>query len=193
MKPCLVLLLMLLVSSVAFSQVGKNQWLIGGSGSISTQKYSDTYDYGGKSFGITLSPGVGYFPVNNLAAGLRTFIGYDHSKGKYAIGEEGFKQSSWHAQLGPFVRYYFLPQIRKMNLLADASCYAGRIYTNSSLGKDKSNVHGYGFSAGPVWFLNPATGLEVTLRYSKDHSPVNTSGLAIDVGLQVHLGGAKQL
>jgi len=191
MKSCLVLLFVTLFYSVAFSQISKNQWLIGGSGSFFTQKYSDIYDYEGKGLGITLSPGIGYFPVNNLAAGLRTFFGYDHSKGKYATGEGGFKQTSWHTQLGPFVRYYFLPAARKMNLLADASYYTGLIHTNNSLGKSKSTVHGYAFSAGPVWFINPATALEVTLDYSKDHTPVNTSGMAINIGLQIHLGKTK--
>src|SRR5690349_13140985 len=109
MKFCLVFLSVILFYSAAFSQVGKNQWLIGGSGSISTQKYSDANDYHGKGLGITLSPGIGYFPVHNLAVGLRTFIGYDHSKSNYATGEEGFKQTSWHTQVGPFGRYYFLP------------------------------------------------------------------------------------
>ena len=191
MKSLLVLLFVLSFSSVAFSQISKNQWLIGGSGSILTQKYSNPDDYGGTGLGITLSPGIGYFPVNNLAAGVRTFIGYDHSKGKYATGEEGFKQTSWHTQVGPFIHYYFLPTARKMNLLADASYYFGMIHTNNSLGKSKSPVHGYAFSMGPVWFLNSTTALELTLHYSKDHTPVNTSGLAINVGLQIHLGKAK--
>ena len=198
MKHSFLLGMVLLFSSVAFSQINKRQWLIGGSGSLFTTKLTNSGQstYTAKGSGIILSPNVGYFPVNNLIGGLRTYFGYSHNKGGYNNGYAAYTQTSWQTQVGPFVRYYFLPAQHKMNLLADASYFVGWTHTkensyNSAYQKHKDRLHGYSFSAGPVWFLNPATALELTLDYSNNYLPSRNTGVYLNVGLQVHLRKGK--
>jgi len=195
MKHSFLLGMVLLFSSATFSQINKRHWLIGGSGSLFTNKLTTPGQstYTAKGGGIILSPNVGYFPVNNLAGGLRTYFGYSHIKGGYDNGYASYKQNSWQTQVGLFVRYYFLPAQYKVNLLADASYFIGWTHSDdSSLGNSKDHLHGYDLSAGPVWFLNPATALELTLTYSNKQLPSHNEGVYLNVGLQVHLGKGKR-
>jgi len=168
---------------IAFSQIRKDQWLIGGNGMFT---YSKSKELTLSSWQLT--PGAGYFFIDKLAAGLRGGFTSD----KYDWGVDKFRFAT--ITIGPFLRYYFLPLQQKVNLFADASF-------GYSWSKDKHfdpdshwNYHFYSttFMFGPAIFLNEHTALEITAGYNYlSRGPVDstiTHRLQVGVGLQIHLG-----
>jgi len=197
------LLLLTLVSTCAlttFSQIRKAQWLLGGNVSFSSSKYGkDPDQFRSKTTTFEISPDIGYFIINKLAAGGR--VSFSSSKtALYYTYDEDYNSSS--LGLSPFVRYYFLNTSKKINVFADGSY----TYTttkiknkstnpNSQASTTKTQANGFSFAAGPVFFLTPNTALELTLdynysKYKSDTEPTNT--FMAGIGLQIHLGKGKK-
>ncbi|MBE7174302.1 MAG: outer membrane beta-barrel protein [Williamsia sp.] len=197
MKKWLLFSFLMISAACTFAQISKGQWLVGGSGNFNYSKtdvnnfYNDAYI----STTLQLSPGAGYFFLNNLAAGLRVNARFTDNHISEGITYD--QQLS----LSPFMRYYFLPQAQKLNLFVDGAYAFGRSRyrfkqppaNGSSSSTTAGKASGYSFSAGPVIFLNPGTALEFTVNYTKeyglpDYENSNRVTIMGGVGLQVHLG-----
>jgi hypothetical protein len=184
MKKVLFSLALLVAGSAAFAQVNKGQWLVGGNVGFNTEKRADANnDFRETSFNV--SPNAGYFFADRIAGGLR--INLESSKVKGA--EDGFTIFT----AAPFVRYYFLPAIQKVNVLADASYGFGSL----SNGK-RGSVNEFNIAAGPAVFLTPNTALEFTLAYNSKggeyfevaNDVKRLNAIRFNVGFQIHLGNA---
>ena len=157
-----------------YAQVTKGNAILGGSISYETTKYSDNGDRVGA---FTFMPGVGYFFLDRLAGGLRVSYTQIFDEG------DGFRDFT----AGPFARYYFLPVTKSTNIFLEGQFLWG---SEKYEGFPGENKNGYGFTAGPVFFINPHIGLEMmagwrSLKYKTDRGRYNTAW--IGAGLQVHL------
>jgi hypothetical protein len=171
----------LMVGSYAASaQISKGQWLVGGNASFKSEKFGSSDN--NKVTTFEFKPDVGYFFLDNLAAGIR--FNYSSSKVK---SED---KANTYLLAGPFVRYYFLPAVQKVNIFVDGT------YGFGKEGQDpKINLNGYEFTAGPAIFLSPNVALELgisyqSLKYKDISDRDNTFG--VNVGFQIHLGKAKK-
>jgi hypothetical protein len=116
MKQLLLLTTIALFSLSSFSQLNKNQFLVGGNISFSSATYGDEDTYKSKSETLQLSPGVGYFLFDKLAVGTKTEFSFNNSTVYY---EDVLKSRSNSITLSPFVRYYILPKDKKLNVFAE--------------------------------------------------------------------------
>lgn len=123
MKHLLFLTILFSVTTAAFSQINKGQWLIGGNASFSTDKDNSSISKD-RSTTFQLSPNAGYFVSDKLAVGARINFMSDKNEVEYGSYTEATNTS---VSLSPFVRYYFLPKTEKLNLFADAGYVYGRI------------------------------------------------------------------
>ncbi|MDQ3682596.1 MAG: outer membrane beta-barrel protein [Bacteroidota bacterium] len=170
------------ISIVADAQIYKGQFMVGGNAGFQTSKGEDAPD-DSRVTTVEFNPNVGYFFIDNLAGGLRLSLSSYKEKGE----DEGFTS----LLAAPFIRYYFLPAVQKVNLFADASFGAG-----SFGGDDKESFNQFSISAGPAVFLTPNTALEFGIGYRSQGGDAfggekryNTIGL--NIGFQIHLGGAS--
>ena len=176
MKRLTILFLLLIFLTKAYSQITKGNWLVGGSGTVSRQQ-EKLIGSEVKSTNIQLSPDLGYFIFDKFSVGLRPNFGYID-----------LKTSTYHSQttswaVGPFARYYFLPDENKTNLFTETAYQ----YLSSS---DGGSQNLFLFSGGPVIFFNNSVALELTANYKifRIHNTETSSKtFFIAIGLQVHL------
>lgn len=177
-KKQLFFLALTLVAGSAFAQINKGSWLIGGNGSFSYSRTSySQFSSSTEALDLLINPQAGYFFLQKFAAGINGNIQYS----------KVHNSSGTTSGIGPFARYYFLNPANRWNLLTEAS------YT--FLKQVNSPIHTLGLRAGPVWFITPNTGLEITLnyyaktQYTYPNSSEKTSytGLQLGIGFQVHL------
>lgn len=154
----------------AYSQTAKGYWLAGGQVAFS----SDRNDDGGTVLNRKIfqaSPMAGYFFINNLAGGLKTSLIYT-----YLSPSEKYTNFS----AGPFVRGYFLPVERRVNIFAQGD-YLYETQFKASI---------FSFNAGPVIYFHDNVGIEFTVGYSIS-SYKGTSAkyrtIQSGIGLQIHL------
>lgn len=178
MKKVLFCALLVISGQVTFSQVSKNQWLVGGMVGFETARIDED---GYTDFDF--SPNAGYFFANKFAGGLRlTFESVKVKDAGDAVSDLLF---------APFLRYYFLPVDKKVNIFGDVSYGFGSISA-----EDKASKNEFAIQAGPSVFVTPNVGLEFTLYYKSaggdafGDERMNRFGL--NVGFQVHLGNAKK-
>lgn len=161
--------------------------MVGGSGSFSSKDQN-----GIKSSSINLSPNVGYFFLDKLAAGMD--VGFYTSKTKFGPTD---KSRLTGYGISPFVRYYVLPASNKVNLFAEGSYgwASGKSKTSSGF-TNASKSHAYTFSAGPVFFINQNVAIEISAGYTKSNSKQldyvssksEDKSLHVSIGFQIHLG-----
>lgn len=179
-KISILALSILFVNFTANCQITKGNWLIGGNISFSSTKSSN--DLGSNTlYQLQASGNAGYFFIDKFAAGIKPNIYIDHG-----VGLQNF--SSTNSSLGPFLRYYFLPTALRTNLFAESSyAYGTSSVSNSST--DHSNI--FSFATGPVFFLNPSVGLELTVGYTltkaTDAFHSKSDVVKVGIGLQFHL------
>lgn len=183
MKKVVVLICSLFLEQTIHAQVDKATWLVGGTGSFS----NENNEAGGGNLKITevhLSPNIGYFFIDKLAAGLK--LGYTHLK----VGDSDPSKFNYYS-VGPLVRYYFLPSEKIVNPFVEGSY--GYEFAKGNNGF-KSKTHTYTIMAGPEIFFNTAVGLEIALGYSlskyRDISGSNKKFFA-SIGFQFHLEREK--
>ncbi len=165
MKRLIILGLMVLSINAAGQMtkpITKGNMLIEGGGTIQFQrdKYiSSSNTSRVSSYFISLSPGVAYFFIDNLAAGLSATIFYNGIKNNkfYTLG------------IGPMVRYYFN---NGFFIKADAG-YSLINYISSSASNEKylSLTPGVGYA----FFLNGNVSLEPAFCYEFDNIDLNIS------------------
>lgn len=189
MKQFLTFLAILLFSINSKCQLTRGNWMVGGSGTFSSTKntYSNNNYYQTSDVtDIKISPNIGYFIVNKFAVGLRSSF----SKNKAEVTTTGGLSTNVNRfEIGPFLRYYFLKDENRNNILAEASYQYG-IYRFKP---DKGNINTFSVLVGPVVYFNTVVGLEFLLGYYKRNEDVNGSftteqkGFQIVVGFQIHL------
>jgi hypothetical protein len=165
--------------SASYSQITKGFWMFGGSGSIetgSTTFLNTTY----KSTYIRLDPRGGYFFADKLAAGLT--LAYDFQKS--AVGS-GSPEAAQSLGIGPFVRYYFLPTEKRVNILTELNGAYSRVF-DANAGSLQ-----YGILGGVALFLNSSVALEILPGYraytTYGETKSKSNDFIINIGLQVHL------
>jgi hypothetical protein len=195
MKISTLLFFALLMSSKAFTQLYKGQFLLGGS--LRFESVQESYSPSGtyKGTNIFMSPAVGVFFLNKLAGGLRV----DFSSYKSNSSNVETKQATM--ALSPFVRYYFLPVASKINAFLDAGYLLSKTKWNSFSNPaytDKSR--GFQVLVGPSLFLTEQVALEFTIGYryttSDNWGPGldanKSSTISSGLGLQIHFGKKQQ-
>lgn len=187
MKQKSILILLLLFSStIVFGQLEKGKFFIQGSSSIgfSSEKY--TYTSGGtstessKTTHFSFSPKAGYFVIDNLPVGLAINVSTYKTK---AISGSNESHSN-DLTIGPFARYYFLPQ-DKLKPMAE-------LYFGVGGSKDKSTSSGYNseskygifeysIGAGASYFVSDHIAFDFLLSYNSYKynlkSETNSSGV----------------
>jgi hypothetical protein len=204
MKKVITLSVLALITFFAKGQTEKNNWLMGGSLGFtsSTQKESDVSG-SSKTTVFQLTPDIGYFFINNLAAGIGLNLSSTHSSSSNTYGSSSSTITYFTA--GPFVRYYFntSPHV-KLFVHGDAS-WGSQKYSFTNGGNDQSQpadpVNIYEGKAGAAFFLNPNVALEFTAGYQsmteKDKSGgttvnLTTGSVIFGLGFQIYLGSAKK-
>jgi hypothetical protein len=179
----IIVLCLLTFSTKGFSQISKDEWLIGGNALFS---YSDSKYL--RLTSIQLNPATGYFFRNKLAGGLRLGFNFDAYKWK----TDRYQNRSFSA--APFLRYYFLPREQDINFFLDGAFgYTWDKYKRTTVpATHKYSYHNISMMAGPAVFLNKRTALELILGYTYlSRGPIDTSTtnkLQLGVGLQIHFG-----
>ncbi len=173
-KIVLTLALSITCAIFAQAQTEKGTLLLGGGAGFNSVKTGDA----DATNTISITPNVGFFLKENLALGGRVLL--NNSKTGDADAENTIA-------VGPFVRYYFLPIGSNAKLMADAGFGLG---STNLPGESKSLTY-WSLAAGPAFFLNERTALEVTFSYNSvniaDFDDA-TNTLGVNVGLQIHFG-----
>lgn len=163
------------------AQVTKGNWLFGGN--INFSSYKITSDVGGYSTTtIECIGNAGYFFMDKLAGGIRPNLFFAKTKSDY--------QNHWtnRSSIGPFLRYYLLPEEQRVNLFVDGSYAYGTMKVS---GQKAIPSHAVSLAAGPAIFLNTSVALELSLGYSiikfKDGTNDKRNIVQVGVGLQFHL------
>jgi hypothetical protein len=179
-KISILVLSILFINFESNCQITKGNWLFGGNISFSSIKSSS--DLGSNTlYTFQASGNAAYFFIDKFVAGIKPNIYIDHG-----VGLQNF--SSTNSSLGPFLRYYFLPTDVRTNLFAESSyAYGTSSVSNSST--SHSNI--FSFAGGPIFFLNPSVGLELTVSYTLtkaiDEVHSRADVIKAGIGLQFHL------
>lgn len=188
MKTIKTLFIAILLFNLSINaQITKGNWMVGGSASFASRDYEQgvgtlTGGQNGTINSLNLNPNIGYFIVNNLVVGAN--IGAD-----YQFGSGNYRTFSTY-NIGPFIRYYFLKQEKKFNVLVQGAYHYG---TSRSKDVVSYNQNGYNFKTGPVIFLNSSVAFEFLLEYdvlSRENGSFGTNSnksFQVGLGLQIHL------
>lgn len=172
------IILILLYSSIVYSQITKNNWLMGGQLSFDHRKTTtDRSEISSTVF--QGKPNIGYFFIDKLAGGIEFDLIHSISKlsSKTRITTFG---------VGPFIRYYFLNTDSRINVVSDAR--VGFNVTSTNQNSLKNSYTSYSFSAGPAVFLNSSVAMELLIGYTGyQESTSSNNGIRTSIGFQIHL------
>ncbi|GGX03289.1 porin family protein [Aquimarina muelleri] len=105
---------------------------------------------------FNISPRVGFFVSENIAAGAR--INFSSEKREFGTNEETYSTTS----LGAFGRYYISPA-SKFSLFGELGVdYIASKFKEEGEPDDKSNGFGFGFAPGVSYFISNNFALEAT-------------------------------
>lgn len=187
-KICATLLILFCICTASFAQFTKGKILTGGSFSTNFNSYSN----GGisyKSSSISFFPQVGYFIVDNFAAGAG--LSLSHSNFKAPSGSTAGGLSSSDISFSPFARYYinkFFGQTT-FELGSSKTKIEG---TNGSTASLKNS--GWSLAVGYAYMLNEHVAIEPQVGYGtnyvkNDSGNKTTNGnLFLKAGIQVYIG-----
>lgn len=178
-KNTFILCLLLLGTQAANAQLTKGNWLVGGSGSFSSTKFESDATSKSTLTHLRLSPNTGYFFLDKFAAGLR--ISFSRQT-QDVTGSGIFNQTN--IDLGPFVRYYFLPTEKQLNFLVDAAYQYGK-EKEANVARSTLSVN-----AGPAFYFNSSVGLEFLAGYSIEkyrNFAGSNNTFSLSIGFQIHL------
>jgi len=154
---------LLSVTITSFAQLDQGSWMTGGNVGFQSFKASSSASTVQTFY---LSPNIGYFFANKVAAGL-DFSYYNSSTSLVSVG--------------PFMRGYI-----KMGK-ADLFLHARFVYSNVSSSGFTDDQ--FGFGGGPAFgvFLNDYVALEALFDYYiPDLDAGGSSALALNIGLQIY-------
>lgn len=198
MKPFLLSTGICFFTISSFGQLTKNNWLIGGTGSLysySEDYTTPTYNQTAKYTSIDISTSLGYFIVDKFAAGLRPYFSSYKGRVTSASVGSGGSTNSYRLAIGPFARYYFLQANKPFNLLTDISYQFGM---NKLLGAlhEKGKFNMFSIMGGTEVFFNTTVGMEILVGYSQKIVSIENSpgalkndkkGFQVSIGFQIHL------
>jgi hypothetical protein len=177
-----VLVACCIVSSLTSSaQLEKKTWLLGGEISYTKTKVGGPNTLPSTSSRIIVDGNIGIFLIDRFCTGLRP--GFENIKTNFSTSSTSFN----NVYVGPFARYYFLPQEQRLNLLADL-CYQYAVAGGNTGETRRSSV--FSGVAGIAAFLNTSVALEFLVGYSTQRYPESkafTNRTSVKIGLQFHL------
>jgi hypothetical protein len=187
-----VLAILLLLCLCSEAQISKGDYLIGGNGSYKKTRIYFPNDESFRQTTLSLSPNVGRFFFNQIAAGLAVQYERYQTKRK-VIPPQGGTYGDAYWTFGPFARIYALRSGRKVNFLADGRM--GWQYNRDISGPGRSASIYVGSSyqvfAGPALFLNRYVAMELLGGYTgfltKSNLAVDNRAFEARLGIQVHL------
>lgn len=177
MKQRLFFLALLATSAFTVkAQTEQGNFLAGGNLQLNTSKNNTV---------VALSPTVGYFFVENFAAGAHIDLAYTKT------GESPNAGKSTIFGIGPFVRYYVGTTNVRPFLDADVDFRSEKTKIGSATSTTSTGV-GFFFGPGAAIFLNRNVALEGLAGYQhfayKDQD--GSGGFAFKLGFQVYLNRA---
>ena len=172
------IILILLYSSNVYSQITKNNWLMGGQLSFDHRKTTtDRSEISSTVF--QGKPNIGYFFIDKLAGGIEFDL-------IHRVSNLSSKTRATTFGVGPFIRYYFLNTDSRVNLVSDVRI-AFHVASNSQTAGN-SSFTSYSFSAGPAIFLNSSVAMELLIGYTGyKESTATNNGIRASIGFQIHL------
>ena len=201
MKKMMTLSVLVLIAFFAKAQTEKGNWLAGGSLGFTSSTQKVSYETGSTTTTVfQLTPNVGHFIANNLAAGINLNVSSTHFSTSGDLGENS--STATYLTAGPFVRYYFntSPNV-KLFLHGDASWGSEKYSNGSDPGQPSIPISIYDGKAGAAFFLSRNVALELTAGYQsmveKDNSMgfttnYRTGSFVAGFGFQIYLGSAKK-
>lgn len=198
MKQLLLFPLLFLFVFPSQGQLMKNNWLIGGSGSLYSynENYSaPTYNQTAKYTSIDVAASAGYFIVDKFAVGLRPYFSSYKGEVTSASAGSGGSTNSYRLAIGPFARYYFLNIDKQFNILTDIGYQFG-INKQLDASHNKGKFNYFSVMGGTEVFFNSTAGLEILLGYTQkiisiENSPSalnnNKKGFQVSIGFTLHL------
>ncbi len=181
-KSILFILMAYIFFNNTYSQIRKGNWLMGGDANFISTYYTSTVASTSNQILIQLLGDIGYFIANKFTIGLKP--GFESSTVKFFTGSNTVNTFG----LGPFVRYYLLPNEKQVNILSEVSYQYGLIHTNSP--SENLHTNKFLFSSGVAVFLNTSTALEFTIGYSTlnyTNSSGRNNAVVAGIGFQFHL------
>ena len=190
MKTFILLFLLVTIFTTAFTQIRKGQFLIGGALNFESTKIEYLNNPTQKLNNLLISPNIGYFVIDKMAGGLRIDF---RSYNQYS---ENLVTHQTNTSISPFLRYYFLPLLKKVNAFIDFSYINTKtkfhIPSNPGYFEKAKDYH---ISAGPAIFLTDQIALEFIIGYrhtkSDDYDKTETNIFNSGFGLQIHFGKIK--
>ena len=188
-KTILTLAIIFCLSSLCYGQFTKGKILAGGSFSANFNSYNYTSGTSSKSSSISFFPQVGYFIVDNFAAGAG--LSLSHSNYKAPSGSPTGELSSSSISFSPFARYY-------MNTFFGQATFELGSSKTKTEGTNGSTIHlnnsGWSLAVGYAYMLNEHVAIEPQIGYGANYVDVGsgnttTNGnIFLKAGIQVYLG-----
>ena len=163
MKISTLFFLLFIITTTAFTQIKKGQYLLGGNINFESTKDESSIYPANKSNNFFISPNIGYFIVDKMAGGLRIDFGSYDSK------SDNVETHLTTTTISPFLRYYLLPVAKKVNAFIDVSYLHNKTKWSSQYNRYYEKSKGYYISVGPSIFLTNQIAFEFTLgcKHSK--------------------------
>ena len=169
MRKPIIFFILVFITLQTNAQLEKGSWLLGGSASFSS---NNTTGSGSSNSTIVIAPMAGYFIKDKIAIGTQA-----------AFQSQSSIYSSF--SIAPFVRYYFLPKDKKLNLFGNGSF--GYQSTSYTIGGSASTTS-WQLAAGPELFITDNIGLTFTLSYGSSSSGNSSMNVfSTNIGFQIHL------
>lgn len=174
----------------AQGQLTKGNWLTGGSLAYSKSESAGSDATNSKTSVLGISSNVGYFFRTKVALGFILNAQFTSEKYPQVNGTiNTIRQNKY--SIGPFIRYYFLNQDNRVNLLSQVGLTYS-ILSNKSIGSvdNKFKSVDYSIDAGPVIFFNSSVGMEFLIGYNSSNAvDFDSRGRSIKfkIGFQIHL------
>jgi hypothetical protein len=217
MKTIIAAFLFFILPCLVNAQLKKGKWMIGGVANFSHGSSDDGntyYKHDSKTTEFRIMPGVGYFFADKFCGGFRINISGLKTKehAESILPAYSYISSIENTISGfgfsPFIRYYFLPASRKVNLFVDGSYIfnsetrktknyqktiisGGPPSESESSGKNTYDGSYYSIAAGPSIFIGRNVSFELTIGVTagqtKEHEQTTTK-IMFGTGFQVYLG-----
>ena len=188
MKKIILLLFTCFIVTSSFAQLEKGNWLVGGSGSFSSERKSRN-DVTQKITQINVNPEIGYFFMDKLVGGFKPLYFHNIITPDNDITR---RQTNSRLGVGTFLGYYFLNNKNPFNLFTQLE-YGFTRETQEKL-KPLGNDSMFKISGGPVYFVNESIGINLLMGYSVLNRASILTGesrvikeFSSGIGLQIHL------
>jgi len=183
-KESITIAILLGLALPGFSQFTKGKFMAGGTftSSINNYKENDGASFS-KSRSASLNPQIGYFFIDNFAAGA----GLTLSASKATFNDD-LTATSRGIYFSPFARYYVSKFYGQASFQVGSDKYKSEGVSSSS---SKVSSTGWSLAAGYAYLLNDHVAIEPQLGYKAAYfeSADRTNGsFFLNIGLQVYIG-----